>query len=561
MCSRNCGRCRISIRLRPSRFVLAASVGLSTLGASQAHAQSNQGPAAIERTIPGELPRPQSAPVFAAPTRIEANSSADVGRFTLGAVHVERATVFTPAELSRDFEPDLATEVDQSKLNAIAARMTDRYRQAGYLLSYAVVPPQTVRAGIVRFVVLEGRVSSIEVEGAGSGTAAIEAATSSILKDVPLRAATLERAIGLIRDMPGITVVDVRLARSDRDSARHTLKIIVARNRVKALAYSDNRGTEPAARMRFYSSASLSSLATTGDEIRFDLFTIPGNKLRYVYGQVAAATPIGRDGLRVAAAASVGDLYHRTANRIDGRSRNLSAQLSYPLLRSRALTVVGKLSVNDWNGVADLDQVRGQRDRLRVARIGFDVSNEAATRLNAEFALSRGLSFDGMTRIGDPQASRPDADGRFTKAAFTAQVTRPILGQATLKFAFAGQYSDRPLLSVEEFALGGSRFGRAFDFNELTGDRGIAVAVEGAYRLGDLKQGPQRIEMFGYVDGGRAFQAGSPSGSQSRSLMSVGVGNRFSIGGMSFAAEVGVPVKFSGNDKSVRGFFSAYRSF
>jgi hemolysin activation/secretion protein len=126
----------------------------------------------------------------------------------------------------------------------------------------------------------------------------------------------------------------------------------------------------------------------------------------------------------------------------------------------------------------------------------------------------------------------------------------------------AGQYSDRRLLSVEEFALGGSRFGRAFDFNELTGDRGFAGAVEASYRLGDLKRGPRRIEVFGYVDGGKVFQVGSAAKAEgNRSLMSVGLGNRFTVAGTSFSVEGGVPVRFSGVGKSVRAFFSAYRAF
>lgn len=493
---------------------------------------------------------------------MEAGGGAVTGNFTLGAVHIERSTAFSQAELSPEFEPYLATDVDEAKLKEIAARITERYRDAGYLLSYAIVPPQSVRSGMVRIDVLEGRVASIEVEGAGSAMAAIEATAASILNDVPLRTATLERTIGLIRDLPGIAVVDVRLARSAEDATRHSLKILVKRNRAQTLAYSDNRGTQTGARMRYYSSATLSSLATTGDELRFDLFAIPGSRFRYVYGQATASIPLGRDGLRLTAAASVGDQFQRpAADRIDGRSTNIAAELTYPVLRSRALTMVGKLSVNDWRSAGDQDQLRKQKDRLRVARVGFDLSNESRTRLDAEFLVSRGLGFDGMTRVGDPLASRPDASGRFTKLAFTAQVARPIADKVTVKLAMAGQYSDRPLLSVEEFSLGGSRFGRAFDFNEITGDRGFAAEVEGAYRLGNLDRGPQRIELFGYVDGGKAFQAGPPSGNEGRSLMSVGLGTRFSVRGISFSAEAGVPVKASGGGNSVRGFFSVYRVF
>ena len=530
-------------------------------GVSAAHGQTNLGPAAIERTIPSQRPEAQIAPSIAPPSRIGAAEPTITGRFTLGAVHIERATAFSRAELSRDFEPHLASEVDESKLRDIAASITRRYRDAGYLLSYALVPPQDVQAGIVRIVVLEGRVTDLAVEGAGPARGAIEATAAPLLRDMPLKASTLERVVGLIRDMPGFTVVDVRLARSDRDAARHSLKIIVARDRFRALAYSDNRGTDPDARMRFYSSASLSSLASPGDEIRFDLFTIPGKRVRYVYGQAMAAVPIGSDGLRFTATASVGDLDQRKSTRIDGGSRNLSAQLSYPLLRSRALSVVGKLALNDWKGAADLDLVRSQSDRLRVGRLGFEFSNEARTRLTGELALSRGLGFEGMTRAGDPLASRPDASGRFTKAALTFQVARPLSEKVNLKLAMAGQYADRPLLSVEEFALGGSRFGRAFDFNELTGDRGFAAGIEGTYRLGKSRRGPQNIELFGYLDGGKVYQAGAPAGPDSRSLMSAGVGSRFSIGGMSFSFEAGVPLHFQGRNKPVRGFFTAYRAF
>ena len=418
-----------------------------------------------------------------------------------------------------------------------------------------------MQAGIVRIVVLEGRITNIQVEGAGSDRRAIEQTAAPLLNDAPLRASTLERTIGLIRDMPGFAVVDVRLARSERDASRHSLKIVVARNPVRVLAYSDNRGTDSAARMRFYSSASLSSLAMTGDEFRFDLFTIPGNHQRYVYGQAIAALPIASNGLRLTVAGSAGDLYQRNSSRIDGGSTNLSAQLSYPVLRSRALTIVGKFALNDWRGAADLDHMRTQRDRLRVARIGLDLSNESKTRLNGEFVLSHGLPFDGMTRAGDPVASRPDASGRFTKLAFTAQALRPISEKATLKLVTAGQYSDRPLLSFEEFALGGSRIGRAFDFNALTGDRGFAAGVEAAYRLADLKRGLQNVEVFGFIDGGRVYQAGSQSADRGGSLMSVGLGNRFSIGGISFSAEAGVPITAPGKGKSLRAFFSMYRAF
>ncbi|HEV2043410.1 MAG TPA: POTRA domain-containing protein, partial [Sphingomicrobium sp.] len=341
-----------------------------------------------------------------------------IGRFTLGAVHIEGATVFTPASLSPYFEPYLATEVDEKILTDIAGKITDHYRRAGYLLSYAIVPPQSVNAGIVRIVVVEGRIGQVLVEGGGASKSAIEAIVRPLIHGGPLRTKALERTIGLIRDFNGVIVSDVSLARSPYDPAQHTLKILVGRDRARAMFYTDNRGTDPAGRLRFYSSTSLASLVTAGDQLRIDLFAIPGRRYRYVYGQVAASVPLGSDGWKVGVSASAGDNSQRSSgDRIDGRSTNLVAQLSYPIIRGRALTLVGKASLNDWRSVGDLDHDRNQRDRLRVARIGLDIYNEEFTRLTGEIAISHGLGFGKMTRVGDPLASRTDASGRFTKLA------------------------------------------------------------------------------------------------------------------------------------------------
>lgn len=547
----------------PIILAIGVTVGVNMLLPTAAAAQSAGEPAAIERTIPKSLPDSRPTVQVTAPTQAVGGQTITTGRFTLGAVHIEGATVFTPADLSQYFEPFLATEVDEKTLADVAGRITDHYRRAGYLLSYAMLPPQDVNAGIVRIVVVEGRISQVQIEGDGVSEPAIEAIARPLIHEGPLRTPSLERAIGLIRDFNGVIVSDVSLARSPDDPAQHLLKILLRRDRAKALAYTDNRGTDPAGRLRFYSSTSLASLVTAGDQLRIDLFVIPGRHYRYAYGQVAASVPLGSDGWKVGISASAGDNSQRSSgNRNDGRSTNLAAQLSYPILRGRSLTLVGKASLNDWRSVGDEDHDRNQRDRLRVARIGLDIFNEEITRLTGEIAISRGLGFGTMTRVGDPLASRPDASGRFTKAAFTLQLSHPLTDRITLQGIVAGQISDRPLLSAEEFALGGNRLGRAFDFNEVAGDRGAAAGLEMAYRLDGLKKIVDRLELFGFVDVGAAGQAGSDSGlPKSRSLASAGVGSRFSMAGISLSAEVGFPLHLEGEKKSARGFVSAFKAF
>ena len=483
------------------------------------------------------------------------------GKFTLGAVNVDGATVFSQAELSGSLEPYLATEVDGSKLVQMAARLTERYRKGGYLLSYATVPPQDVEAGMVRLSVVEGRVGTILIVGAGTERSALEAIAAPLLKAAPLQASTLERVIGLIRDHPGIQIKDITLSRTDAEAGIYSLKILLKSNRSHAFAYVDNRGTQSVGRTRLYLSTSLSSVALDGDELRADVFAMPGRRFQYLYGRILTGLPIGRDGVRMTLIASKGDQNLRDLVRLNADSTSLTAQLSYPLLRSRALSLVGKLSLNDWSSSAAEHGVPRLRDRLRVARIGLEWSTETSTRVQGELSLSHGLGFAGMTSAGDPLASRPGAGGRFSKAEFTLQVIRPLSDDFRLQVLMAGQYSNRPLLSSEEFALGGNRIGRAFEFNAVTGSRGIGGGLELGYRLGNSKGRIANPWLFAFVDAGKAFDARSSAASdRPRSLVSAGVGSRLSVGRSAISAEIGKPLCGPGRH-GMRVFLSAYRPF
>lgn len=552
----------LHLPVRLFRLASAACLSVLALAATSASAQSGPESAALERTIPQELVEKPSAPSIRTPGKLHSARLTAAKRFTLGAVTIQGAKIFTREDLSQYFEPLLASEVDGAKLAELAGRITQRYRQSGYLLSYASIPPQNVEAGMVRLSVTEGKIGRVTVDGAGSDGAAVEAIAAPLLQDAPLKAATLERVIGLIRDFPGLSVTDIALSRSDAEAGFYALKIRVKRNRVRSFTYTDNRGTQSIGHMRFYSSVSLSSVAVGGDEFRLDLFGMPGRQFRYLYGQAVASVPVGRSGLRLTLAASKGDQYLSQNDRLDADSTNVSAQLSYPVLRARQFTLVGKASLNDWRSSADVHGVPRLRDHLRVARLGVEFSTETRARLRGEFSLSRGLGFDGMTTKDDPLASRPGASGRFLKGAFTAQVTHQLSEKLRVQGVVAGQYSTRPLLSVEEFALGGSRIGRAFDFNEITGDRGVGGMIEVAYRLGDVKGGPKKAELFAYADGGGTFRKHATAQLRDNQwLAGTGIGSRFSIGALQLSGEVGVPVARAHAKRGVRAFFSIARAF
>jgi len=531
--------------------------------ASSASAQAD--PGSVERTIPKleVKPAPGSSQVAARVVSRQQNARIG-GTFVLGAVNIEGATVFSSAELAQSFEPYLASRVGQAELDKIAADITDRYRRAGYLLSYAVLPAQSVASGIVNIRVVEGFIADVHVEGDARAAEAVRAVAAELREDRPLRTSALERVLGIIRDMPGVTVRDTRISRSPADPARHELTIFVGGDRVRGLAYSDNRGTIAGARVRGYSSFSIGSLAFPGDQAQLDLFTIPGDDFRYFYGQAKASVPLNADGLRFTAAASRGQQFQRIAGPdIHGKSRQLVAELSYPFAKARTLALVGHVSVGDWMSAEKRQGSLIQRDRLQLARAWIEVTRATNRfRLDGRFGISQGLDLGSGTERGDPLATRPSGSAKFTKFNADVQVVAPLTKKLFLRVDSSAQYSTKPLLASEEFALGGSRIGRAFDFNTVTGDHGVGGMVELSYQLGSIKNAPKGLELFTYADGGGAFRKhASPGLPHEQWLASAGAGGRFTALGMIWSGEVGVPLKHSRSNQHPRVFFSVVRTF
>jgi hemolysin activation/secretion protein len=288
---------------------------------------------------------------------------------------------------------------------------------------------------------------------------------------------------------------------------------------------------------------------------------MPGSRAQYLYGQAMAAVPIGHQGIRLSVTGSKGNQYLQAGEHFDGQSDNVSLQLSYPFRRSRALTVLGKLSFADWRTVGTRAGAKQLRDRLRVARVGLEFTNQAITRFQGELTLSQGLNFGAMTRVDDPLASRQDASGKFTKLTASLQLSQPLNEKLAVRTNVLAQYSSRPLLSAEEFSLGGNRVGRAFAFNALTGDRGAGGGIELSCRIGNSKKDSAGVEVLGFADGGITSEVKSAIASrQAKSLASVGVGARFSLARISVSVEAGVPIAGS-THHAPRLFMSLFRAF
>ena len=243
--------------------------------------------------------------------------------------------------------------------------------------------------------------------------------------------------------------------------------------------------------------------------------------------------------------------------------------MAYPVIRERSLNLWLNGFFEHYDSSEDRFRRLNYDDRLRIVRAranmsvrdGWDGTSWAAS------TLSRGLDIMGASTAGSGNLSRFDGDPEFVKFYLDIGRTQDIGENYAIEVSAVGQKSNSPLLSSEEFGLGGSRFGRAYDYAEVTGDDGVAGSVElrRIFRTDDADF--DYIQLYGFYDIGAVWNRNASSAEFRRqSLASTGVGLRAAI---LQAAQVSVevakpltrPVFTSDNDNGARVFFSISAQF
>lgn len=438
---------------------------------------------------PGPQLQPLPDPASVAPgSTVRVNSTAVVG-----------ATVY-PSDLLSGLTGGLVgPSVPLSQVERARQALLSRYRTDGYVLT--TVRADVDAAGHLRFIVTEGRIRDVRLEGnIGPAGTQVLRFLNRLVDGRPVKVEDLERYLLLAQDVPGVTLRSV-LRPTDEPGAL-TLVAQVSRKAFGGLAIADNRAFRLTGPEQLLTVGTFNSFTQFGE--RTDVSILHSFNNTQTFGQATTEFFVGSSGLRVRLYGGAGTLNPSGDLRIlgyDGRTRVFGTQASYPVIRRRqqtlninaALDAIEsdiKIDSGPANAAGQPTPARASYDSLRVARVGFDyeledlIAGPARPGVNtAVLRLSKGLQAFGATRNGDPQAGRVGQRTDFFKA--TAEVTRtqtlfrPWEGASVSLFGLvAGQVSGSVLPSAEKFFLGGVRYDRGYYAGEVTGDNAITVSAE-----------------------------------------------------------------------------------
>lgn len=526
------------------------------------------------RVMPRSVPRIEVREV-----EVEgAPDGADKVSFTLGSLALDGVTVYDADELSPVYAASMGQTITLADLYAIAADITRKYRNDGYILTQVIVPPQTIESGTARLQVVEGYVDRVQVKGDESDDemALITALANRAKTDGrAVNVRNLERALLLINDLPGMDARGV-LSPSRGKPGAADLLVIVERDPYDALVSVDNFGTAYLGPWQIGAAGSMNSPFGYNERITGQVAVAPEDGLldfEMAYLGGSYEIPIFKNGMSLEVFANTTDTepgFDLGEFDVKGRSNVAGLRVKHPVIRSRATNLTTRATF-DYRNVRTKNNIEDTRkDRIRALRLGArmeHLSSFIGTSYNtADIEFARGIDVFGATEDRDPNVSRVGAEATFFKMEAEFQRLQRLGPAINLLLGVTGQWADDALLASEEFGVGGINYGRGYDSSEIIGDDGIAGKVEVQWNQPYQTSLVSDYQVYGFYDIGKVWNTDATAANlEEQSLASTGVGvraefNEVTSGGLMIAWPLTRDVQTK-DDRDPRVYVNVSRDF
>lgn len=455
---------------------------------------------------------------------------ADKVSLTINTVELADVSVYKTEDLAPLWQGELGHPITLDQVYGIADRLTQRYRDDGYVLARAYIPQQEI-GDTVKIAVAEGKIGEVRLEGDIKPNNLLNLALDQMRQQPALNIKTLENQLLLLGDLPGSSFRVVL-----QPGAEGTVDVVVVADKdpsVNGLVSFDNTGSRYLGPYMVSATLMLYNMPADFHQTTLSASTaLQTNEL--ALASVSHVLPLWRPDLLLTIDANYtkGNPGYTLENSdIESTSLQLGAHVDWEAIRQRtgSLTFTGGFTYR--NSATDVLSVPFTEDHIRsiYAAVRYDWLDFMDGYNLAQLTLTHGLSgLLGGSQTGDSNLSRARGQADFTKAELSLMRTQPLWDDFTLFGALSGQLSNGPLLSSEEFGYGGAFIGRAYDVSEMTGDSGVSVLLELRYHQIELTDIGATLEPFVFVDYGAVFNRdiGQPARINGASL---GFGGRFKL--------------------------------
>ena len=559
-----------------TRNILLLSFVMST-GIAVAAGLPDSGLLLREITPPPTL-RPQEQPQGIVPLQKPKEVEPSGVRVRVVGFSFVGNTVFTSAQLTMLMSDSVGKELTLAELNAAAAVITNAYRDKGYFLASAFIPPQTIKPDTLIIIsVVEGALEGVGVETKPTETrvpkSLLQDYASRVPVNQPAKEDTITSMVMMVNELPNISS-RILLEPGDRPGAT-SAKLEVTEGKFYGLSFdTDNYGNYSTGYNRIGVGLELYSPLQLGDQLTLRAQTATSGDSQNV--RSSYSVPIGPYGTKVSFDYSyvVYQLGRSYASlNANGDAHNMSLTISQPLVRSRNLilnaTVAGEGKILDDR--IDSSNSRNQRHlaswQTGISGVEMDSLLDGGSTSFSLGYISGSLGIDDAATLANDQAATGlKANGGYAKLSMSFARTQTIYKELSLYTGAYGQWADKNLDSAEQLSLGGPSAVRAWQTGDSSGDRGFVSTAEMRYTLDPIGKMPGNLQVTGFVDYGYAVLNSNPipgSIDNSRNLTGAGFGVNW-FDSNSFMVKSTAAWKISGETKptdSPMVYFQAVKKF
>ncbi len=470
------------------------------------------------------------------PTDQEVKLSAMPRLFVRG-FQFEGHRAFSDAELSRVTGSFTNRELALEELEQARRAVSLFYINHGFVNSGALIPDQDPTNGIVRIQIVEGVLTGIELSGNKWLRDSYINSRLQRWSTPPLNLNQLQQGLQLLRQNPNVARINAEL-KPGTAPGEAVLDVRVEDQQPFQIGLQvDNQRPPSVGAEQIWLVGSDQNL--TGNSDRLD----------FRYGIANA----GADGIQFSGADNMEGSYLLPLNRYDTTLGLHASRLNSSLVEATFLPLdIESLTIS--YGIVLRQPLYQTANREFAVSIGFDHRNNESTLLGERFNLSPG-AVDGETTVSvlrftqewlDRGSShvlslrstfsfgldildatddgiRGHADGKFFSWLGQAQYVRRLFNtQNELVLRVSGQYTDEPLLALEQYSVGGLETVRGYLENQMVRDRGVVSSMEVRVPVWFNKAGAGIVHLAPFFDFGGAWNV---DGSASpNTISSVGLG-------------------------------------
>lgn len=431
----------------------------------------------IEKQLEKTKPLPK-APQSVLPTDTVKKVDTAGVKVAISAFKLSGNTTVSSEDIQKVLTSFIGKKLSFGELQDATRAIVNLYRDRGFN-ARAFLPPQEVKEGVIEIMILEGKLSAIEIESDGLTRLKSEQGRAIIEDAHPigstLETSKLERGLLLLSDVPGVVAAGSLSAGEGAGDSKLKLKLQDAPMFNGSLSYV-NSGSKSTGSDQYSLSTGINSPLAIGDQITLQSMATKG--IRYLKG--GYSLPLGSSGARAGASMSWMSYNVIEGTEADGKAHTWGLYTSYPLIRSPKENL--SLSVNldrktYFNRSVGTPISDKENDALSLTLSGSKYDDKGQTSYGATVARGElDLSALESDYLADQAAA--GTNGYFTKLTLNASRTQIITDTLTASLSGQIQYANHNLDSGEKMYLGGAYGVRAYPTNEAGGDEGWMINAE-----------------------------------------------------------------------------------